>query len=189
MASCAEGDERAFQELVGRHQRWAYRFAWKMVRDSDAAWDVTQQAFLRVFKNVQSFRQDCSFSTWFRRIIYNLSIDYWRTMRRRTETEYQDEVAVDAQKADGHNGLCYRPLGPEKLARRKEVIQVLEEAMDTLSLEHRTAIVLREVEGLSYEEIAEVMECPRGTVMSRLHHARKKLVLALQEHGYHGSEV
>lgn len=189
MAACAKGDERAFSELVGRHQRWAYRFAWKMVRNSDAAWDVTQQAFLRVFNNVQSFRQDCSFSTWFRRILYNLSIDHWRTLRRRTETEYQDEVAVDDQKADGHNGLCYRPLGPEKLARRKEVIQVLEEAMDTLSMEHRTAIVLREVEGLSYEEIAEVMECPRGTVMSRLHHARKKLVAALQEHGYQGSEV
>ena len=189
MASCAEGDERAFEELVNRHQRWAYRFSWRMVRNNDAAWDITQQAFVRVYQNVQSFRQDCSFSTWFKRILYNLSIDYWRTVHRRTETEYQDEIAIDNVKADGHDGLCYRPLSPEKLARRKEVAQVLEDAMEKLSHEHRTIIVLREVEGLSYEEIAEVMACPRGTVMSRLHHARKKLVQALQSAGYQGTEV
>ncbi len=189
MAACANGEERAFQVLVERHQRWAYRFAWKMVRNSDAAWDVTQQAFMRVFHNLHNFRQDCLFSTWFRRILFNLAIDYWRSLRRRTELEYQDEISSESQMAEGHNGLCYRPLSPEKTARRKEVMQVLEQAMDTLSMEHRTAIYLREIEGLSYEEIAEVMDCPRGTVMSRLHHARKKLVLALQEHGYHGTEV
>lgn len=189
MASCAEGDERAFEELVNRHQRWAYRFAWRMVRNTDAAWDITQQGFVRVYQNVQSFRQDCSFPTWFKRILYNLSIDYWRTVHRRTETEYQDEIAVDTVKADGHDGLCYRPLSPEKLARRKEVAQVLEDAMDTLSHEHRTIIILREVEGLSYDEIAEVMACPRGTVMSRLHHARKKLVKALASAGYQSTEV
>ncbi len=187
IGAAANGDERAFQKLVLRHKNWSYGFVLKTVRDPEAAWDITQEAFVRVYKNLANFRMESSFNTWFHRILYNLCIDHWRRTGRRIQLEYNDGIAVVGRGLGVAGG--YDITSPERNTRRQEVVSLLEEALEMLSLEHRTAIILREVEGLSYEEIAGVIGCPKGTVMSRLHHARKKIVAYLKKHGYDSAEI
>ncbi|MBU1239176.1 sigma-70 family RNA polymerase sigma factor [Myxococcota bacterium] len=187
IGAAAEGDETAFQHLVKRHRSWAFGFVLKTVRDPEAAGDILQEAFVRVFKNLAKFRMESSFNTWFHRILYNLCIDYWRRSGRRIHMEYDDSLAFDGKGVGTAGG--YDATSPERNNRRKEVVGILEQALDSLSLEHRTAILLREVEGLSYEEIADIIDCPKGTVMSRLHHARKKIVSFMKRYGYVSSEI
>ncbi|MBN2722820.1 MAG: sigma-70 family RNA polymerase sigma factor [Deltaproteobacteria bacterium] len=183
----SNGDQLAFQYLVKRHNGWAYGFVLKTVRNPEAAWDITQEGFVRVFKNLSEFRQESSFSTWFHRILYNLCIDHWRRTGRRIEVEYQDVLSSGDTGPSGGRGHIFKT--PEKALRHTEIVHLLEEALGELSFEHRTIVVLREIDGLSYEEIAEVTGCPRGTVMSRLHHARKNIVQHLKRHGYVSSEI
>ena len=183
----AKGDEHAFKALVDRHGRWAYGFVMRNVHNPDTAWDITQDAFVRVFKNLDSFRQESSFGTWFRRILYNLCIDYWRKNKKHNALEYMDELSVKSEA--GKYAVQKPDATPEQNSTRKEAVILLEEAVATLSVEHKTVITLREIEGKSYEEIAEIMNCPKGTVMSRLYHARKKIVEYMSRNGYTTPEL
>jgi RNA polymerase sigma-70 factor, ECF subfamily len=185
----AEGDEMAFQHLVKRHNRWAYGFVLKTIRNPESAWDITQEAFVRVFKNLTTFRKESSFNTWFHRILYNLCIDHWRKYGRRIHLEYQDYLSFSGAGVSKGIGQHLKDYNPEKNSRRNEVMVLLEKGIESLSLEQRTVLVLREIEGLSYDEISSVIDCPKGTVMSRLHHARKKIISFMKEHGYNSSEI
>jgi RNA polymerase sigma-70 factor, ECF subfamily len=187
IGAAAVGDEIAFQHLVKRHRNWAYGFVLKTVRNPEVAADILQEAFIRVFKNLAKFRMESSFNTWFHRILYNLCIDHWRRSGRRFHMEYNDSLSVDGKGVGVAGG--YDITNPERNVRRIEVVKLLDEAMATLSLEHRTCIILREVEGLSYDEIADVIDSPKGTVMSRLHHARKKIITHMKRAGYVSSEI
>ena len=177
-----EGDPEAFRALVVRYQRKAYGVALGIVKDPDLAWDVAQEAFLRVHQHLAEFKGDAAFSTWVLRIASNLSIDALRRERqaRRSAIEDVPETAL----AEGADGVLATSLGvnPQETVLRRELAGRMTEALATLPEAHRTILVLRELEGLSYEELAERLGIPRGTVMSRLFHARKKMQALLQDY-------
>jgi RNA polymerase sigma-70 factor, ECF subfamily len=176
------GEKDAFRALVVRYQRKVYAVALGIVKDPDLAWDVSQEAFVRVHRSLGEFKGDSAFSTWLFRITTHLAIDTVRKER----TSRKDDVD-DVQEADlegGGEGILATRLGtdPRQNALRRELAEKIQEALATLPEKHRTILVLREVEGLSYEELAERLGIHKGTVMSRLFHARKKMQAALREY-------
>lgn len=176
----AKGDARAFRELVGRHQRKAHAVAYGIVRNAEDAREVTQDAFMRVYRHLNDFEGQASFSTWLYRIVVNLSIDLIRRKAPgKKAVELDDRTELDGAP---HELLPYRgDRDPFVSLDRSRIVAAVQQCLDQLPEYHRTIIVLREVEGLSYEEIAEVMEVPKGTVMSRLFHARRKMQKLLHE--------
>jgi RNA polymerase sigma-70 factor (ECF subfamily) len=175
------GDHAAFQQLVERYQRKVYSVAYGMVRNPDDAMDMTQEAFIKAYKNLESFQGSASFYTWIYRITVNLCIDHIRRHRRVQTVDYDDKFRHDEDDVLDGADLLPSSMGgnPAKELGRKELAEQLQRALDSLSPNHRTAILLREVQGLSYEEMAEAMNINKGTVMSRLHHARKNMQAAL----------
>lgn len=162
------GDRRAFAKLVDAYQQRVYAIAYGIVRERDDAWDVAQEAFVKAYQNLSRFEGTSAFYTWLYRITYNVSIDHVRDRARRQSP--RDEPETVHERATGAG-----PEHPEQVSDRKELAAVLRAAMQQLSEKHRAIIVLREVEGLSYEEMAEVLGISKGTVMSRLFHARQNL--------------
>ena len=180
VARCQRGDHRAFRVLVDKYQRRAYGIAMGILRNPDDARDAAQEAFIKVFRNVDGFKGDSSFYTWLYRIVVNVCIDHIRKHKKARNIEYDETFRRRDEIEEFPLTANTRAMQPGVAHEVKELNGVLEEALARLSENHRTIILLREVEGLSYEEIAEVMDCHLGTVMSRLHHARKNLQLALK---------
>ena len=176
------GESEAFRALVVRHQRKVYAVARGIVKDRDLAWDVAQEAFVRVHQNLGTFMGDSSFSTWVLRIATHLAIDAVRRERASAKDDI-DEVR-EADLAGGGEGILATALGndPQANALRKEMLGKIQEALDQLPEKHRTILVLREVEGLSYDELAERLGLHKGTVISRLFHARKKMQALLRDY-------
>jgi RNA polymerase sigma-70 factor (ECF subfamily) len=174
-----KGDQRAFRELVERHQRRAFAIALALVRDEQDAREVVQEAFLRVYRGLDAFHGGSTFFTWLYRIVTNLAIDLIRKPARRdAELDETRELHDEAQipllsRIDGAD--------PLDVVRRREIGARIRHALDALPPYHRGVIVMREIEGLSYEEMAEVMNVSKGTIMSRLFHARQKLQRALAD--------
>jgi RNA polymerase sigma-70 factor, ECF subfamily len=173
------GDKEAFRQLVERHQRRAFSIAMGLVRDESDARELVQDAFLRVYKNIGTFQGQSSFFTWLYRIITNLSIDLIRKPGR--QVAELDETKQDGADPNKDFPFLSRIDGsdPADVVRRTEIAARLKEALAALPDYHRGVILMREVEGLSYEEMAEAMGVSKGTIMSRLFHARQKLQKAL----------
>jgi RNA polymerase sigma-70 factor (ECF subfamily) len=182
VARAQKGDMGAFRQLVERHERRAMAHAMALVRDENDARELVQDAFVRVFKNLAGFEGQSSFYTWLYRIVTNLGIDLMRRPGRKT-TEL-DEARLGPE--DGAT-LDFPLLGhvdgsdPMAMVRRREIAARIQAALDALPPYHRAVILLREIDGLSYEEMAEVLEVSKGTIMSRLFHARQKLQRALAD--------
>jgi RNA polymerase sigma-70 factor, ECF subfamily len=172
------GDSGAFRLLVERHQRRVFAIALGLVRDEQDAREIAQEAFLRVHKGLSQFHGGSSFFTWLYRIVTNLSIDLMRKPSRR-EAELHFALEVD----DGESPLlpAASDADPFDVVRRGQLSTRIQEALAQLPPYHRGVILMREVEGLSYEEMAEAMQVSKGTIMSRLFHARKKLQRALSD--------
>jgi RNA polymerase sigma-70 factor (ECF subfamily) len=175
-----QGDATAFRELVQRHQRRAYAVALGMVHDPDDARDVCQEAFLKVHKNLATFEGEAQFFTWLYRIVANLCIDHLRK-RRGMKVEFDDALANDDP---DEAGISPQRTGfdPARALADKELRAQIMAALDKLSPAHRSVLVMREVDGLSYQEMADLMKCSIGTIMSRLFHARKKMQTMLLEY-------
>lgn len=165
------GDGGAFRELVERHRRRAFAIAIGLVRDEEDASEIVQEAFFRVYRGLPAFNGAASFFTWLYRIVKNLSIDL---MRR---PAWQRELALE--EVDAGFDACLDEADPGDMLRRREIAERIEAALEALPPYHRGVILMREVEGMSYEEMAEAMGVSKGTIMSRLFHARKKLQRAL----------
>jgi RNA polymerase sigma-70 factor (ECF subfamily) len=176
------GDTEAFRALVVRYQRKVYAVALGIVKDPDLAWDVAQEAFVRVHQHLGEFKGDSTFSTWVLRIGSHLAIDSLRKERASSKQDIDDVNEADVQ--GGGEGILATALGndPQQNALRRELAGKMTEALAQLPEKHRTILVLREVEGLSYEELAERLGIHKGTVMSRLFHARKKMQALLREY-------
>ncbi len=173
------GDREAFRSLVQRHQRRAFAIAMALVRDENDANELVQDAFLRVYKNLGNFQGQSSFFTWLYRIITNLSIDLIRKPGR--QLAELNDGRHDAEEVNEEFPFLSRIDGadPSDVVRRQEIASRLKTALEALPEYHRGVILMREVEGLSYEEMAEAMGVSKGTIMSRLFHARQKLQRAL----------
>lgn len=180
------GDRKAFGQLVELYQRRVYAIAFGILRSREDAWDAAQEAFVKAYKNLDRFEGTSAFYTWLYRITYNLSIDHLRAKKRRDTVDLDENRKLEsALKKAGHTVADH----PDDVADRKELHRVLQDAMSKLSDKHRAIIVLREVEGLSYEEMADVLGISKGTVMSRLFHARKNLQALLRPYVSGGDDV
>ncbi len=171
----------AFRKLVDRHQRRAFAIAVGLVRDENDAREIVQEAFLRVYKGIATFEGGSSFFTWLYRIVTNLAIDLMRKPGRKGAE--LDEARDVSDEAEGDFALVSRIDGadPVDVMRRKEMSGRIAAALQALPPYHRAVIIMREVDGLSYEEMAEAMSVSKGTIMSRLFHARQKMQKALAD--------
>ncbi|HLL21244.1 MAG TPA: sigma-70 family RNA polymerase sigma factor [Kofleriaceae bacterium] len=168
-----KGDRDAFKTLFERYHRRAYSLAFGVLRHPDDALDVVQDAFIKAHKYLDKFEGNSSFYTWLYRIVMNLAIDHLRK-RRRVKPVELDEARLE-EGAD--SALIPRILGsnPSRALMDKRIRARIDQALDELSENHRAVLVMRELEGLSYEEMAQTMGCSKGTIMSRLFHARKNM--------------
>ncbi len=180
IAQAQTGDRQAFRKLVERHQRRAFAIAVGLVRDENDARELVQDAFLRVYRNLGTFQGTSSFFTWLYRIITNLSIDLIRKPGRQVGDPEGRDID-ESQEADFPLVSRVDGADPVDVVRRREIAGRLQHALDQLPEYHRGVILMREVEGMSYEEMAEAMSVSKGTIMSRLFHARQKLQRALSD--------
>ena len=174
------GDEKAFRTLMERYRRKVFSIAYGMVHNPEAAYDISQEVFIKVFRYLGSFQGTSSFYTWLYRISVNLSID-WLRKQGRTSLDFDDSLL--RREPDGAEALVVPKLqdgDPFKALDRKELREQIAKAFESLSEKHRAVLLLREVEGLSYDEIARALKIHKGTVMSRLHHARRNLQRVLR---------
>jgi RNA polymerase sigma-70 factor, ECF subfamily len=175
---CKENDREAFRELVERYQRKAVAIALGMLHDREDALEVAQEAFAKVFTSIKHFKEEASFYTWLYRIVTNLAIDRQRQKNRqplleREEPDEGDNDRINSLPSDSSDD-------PYEQVKDQELRNRIRAAVDELTPAHKAVILLREVEGLSYEEISDILQCSRGTVMSRLHYARKRLQSCLK---------
>jgi RNA polymerase sigma-70 factor (ECF subfamily) len=152
-----------------------------VVKNEEDALDVVQEAFVKVHRNIDKFQGSSSFYTWLYRIVMNASIDQVRRKSKRRDLEFDETVARGEEEIAGDGAIVPRLAdgNPGQSALRKELAGAIDAALQTLSESHRAVIVLREIEGMSYEEMSEVLGVPKGTIMSRLFHARRNLQAAL----------
>lgn len=172
-----EGDVQALEELVRFYQDRVFRLAYGLLQDPEDALDVTQEAFLRVHQSIGRFAGKSAFFTWLYRIVVNLCHDTRRKKARRRH-EFSLDQAIEEREEAGDPPLELADLqgiAPDEASADLELEMKVREAMESLPEKHRTTLLLREVEGLSYEEIAEATDVNIGTVMSRLHYARKRM--------------
>ncbi|WP_454764469.1 RNA polymerase sigma factor RpoE [Cupriavidus campinensis] len=173
-----QGDKRAFELLVAKYHRKIIRLISRLVRDPAEVEDVAQDAFIKAYRALPQFRGDSAFYTWLYRIAVNTAKNYLATQARRPEASSD----IDAEEAETFaDGEQLRDINtPESMLHTRQVAETVNRAMEALPEELRTAITLREIEGLSYEEIAEAMGCPIGTVRSRIFRAREAIAEKLR---------
>jgi RNA polymerase sigma-70 factor (ECF subfamily) len=167
------GDEEAFGELVKMYHQRVYNLAYGMVNNAEDAAELAQQTWVKVWNKLGSFKEDAKFFTWVYRVASNTGLDFLRHRARLREDVLLDgvEPAVDP---DLDRAASQNPRPDRELAQ-SEIREMFEKSLESLSPDHRTALILREVDGLSYEEIAKITGCRKGTVMSRIFYARKKM--------------
>lgn len=172
------GDQQAFDVLVRKYQRKLGRLLSRFIRDAAEVEDVTQEAFIKAYRALPSFRGESAFYTWLYRIGINTAKNYLVAQGRRapTSTGFDSEEAETFEDGDQLRDINT----PESVLHSKQIGETVDAAMEALPEELRTAIVLREIEGLSYEEIAQVMNCPIGTVRSRIFRAREAVAAKLR---------
>jgi RNA polymerase sigma-70 factor (ECF subfamily) len=175
------GDSAAFRALFDKYHRRAFAVAMGVVKNEDDALDAVQNAFVKVHKNIHKFQGSSSFYTWLYRIVMNVSIDHVRKTSRRKTLDFDERALHEESEVAGDGALVphVTNANPGKAVLRRELGEAIQAALAELPEHHRAVIVLREVEGMSYEEMAEALEVPKGTIMSRLFHARKKMRVAL----------
>jgi len=175
------GDSDAFRALFDKYHRRAFAVAMGVVKNEDDALDAVQDAFVKVHKNIHKFQGSSSFYTWLYRIVMNVSIDHVRRTSRRKSLDFDERALHEESEVAGDGALLPRVTNanPGKAALRAELGSAIQAALEELPEHHRAVIVLREIEGMSYEEMAEALQVPKGTIMSRLFHARKKMQVAL----------
>jgi len=178
VARAQRGDKQAFELLVEKYQRKLARLLSRFIRDPAEVEDVTQEAFIKAYRALPAFRGDSAFYTWLYRIGINTAKNYLMAMGRRAPTSTE----VEAEEAEGYEeGEQLRDINtPESLLLSKEIAQTVNRTIEGLPEELRTAIQMREIEGMSYEDIAKAMDCPIGTVRSRIFRAREAIAEQLR---------
>jgi RNA polymerase sigma-70 factor (ECF subfamily) len=173
---CLRNDERAARELVERFERPVFSLVYRMVRDRELAEDLTQEVFVRTFNNLRRYDRSYKFSSWLFKIAYNLTVDHLRKKRVKTISMHGSPDAVTAERQEATSlTLESGEEAPDEVLEARELAGALEEAIAKLRPEYRTAILLRHVEDRPYEEIADIMDVPLGTVKTYIFRARREL--------------
>ena len=173
-----KGDMTAFEELVARHRDKIYARAYSMMRNEEDAIDLSQEAWVKGWQRLGQFHGESSFGTWMTRIVINLCLDQLRKQKRQ-RAESVEEMVEESGGVERHMPVV--TVNPTAGLERNELRQRIDRALSQLSYEHRTVLVLHEFEELEYKEIAKVMQCSIGTVMSRLFYARRKMAALLAD--------
>lgn len=185
IARSQHGDIEAFNQLIEWYQQSMYGTAYRIINDYDIASDITQDAFIAAFKSIQTYRGGTSFRAWLLRISSNTAIDYWRSLQRRSATS----LDTLADEHDTHPSSALETLAsigpennPEELILTQELQETIQRGLAQLPMEQRAVIVLYDIQGLSYEEVAQATDTALGTVRSRISRGRAKLREYLQAH-------
>ena len=178
VAKAQKGDMLAFEELVARHRDKIYARAYSMMRNEEEALDLSQEAWVKAWQRLVQFQGDSSFATWMTRIVINLCLDQIRRQKRH-RTESIEELDEDSGGVERQ--MPPVTFNPTERLERGELRKRIDAAMSKLSHEHRTVLVLHEFEEMEYKEIARVMGCSIGTIMSRLFYARRRLAVLLAD--------
>ncbi len=168
-----DGDMAAFETLVRHYRNDVFALSYHFVRNREDAWDLSQEVFIKAYRALSRFRGEAGFKTWLLRIAANHAKDFLKKKRLEI-VPFNDALNADAESVGAD---------PGRRLEMTELGQAIDGAVAELPVKQRTAFILREFEDMSYQEMAEVMQCSMGTVMSRLHHARKKLQQALKKKG------
>lgn len=168
------GDVDAFEQLIGQHEKRVFNYAYRLTGNREDASDIAQEAFIRVYTSLSEFRGDASFTTWLYRIVHNACLDEIRKRQRQKFTSIDEPVALGDDQPLGKQ-LPGTEDGPEQALERVEIQRAVQESIQTLDEEFRAVIVMREIQGHSYNEIADALQINLGTVKSRLNRARTAL--------------
>lgn len=180
VARCQAGDAAAFGELVTHYRNKVFATIYNVTRNEQDAWDLSQEAFLKAWRNIASFKGQSSFFTWLYRIAMNVTID--RLRRKQIESGIEFDETLGLGDIEPGSPTLPRPVpAPSQHLQNREIQARIDAAIAKLPPDHRLVIILREIDGLSYEEIATAAKCSVGTVMSRLFYARKKLQILLHD--------
>jgi RNA polymerase sigma-70 factor, ECF subfamily len=177
---CQAGDTGAFDELVTKYRSKVFSMIYGMVQNEQDAWDLAQEGFLKAWRSIHRFKCQSSFYTWLYRIMTNVTIDALRRKNFRSDAEFDDRIAPTEFEAGSRTTPASAPL-PDSSLERAEIRQRIELAISKLTPEHRAVIMMKEIQDLQYNEIADILGCSVGTVMSRLFYARKKLQTLLKD--------
>jgi RNA polymerase sigma-70 factor (ECF subfamily) len=172
------GDMPAFEELVARHRDKLYARAYSMMRNEEEAIDLSQEAWVKGWQRLRQFQGESSFGTWMTRIVINLCLDQLRKQKRQRAESIE---VMDEESGGVERQMPVITVNPTAGLERAELRERIDRALGQLSYEHRTALALHEFEELEYKEIAKVMGCSIGTVMSRLFYARRKMAVLLAD--------
>jgi RNA polymerase sigma-70 factor (ECF subfamily) len=174
VSRCQQGDQEALKEIFDKYHKKVYRIAYGVVRQREEALDVVQEVFIKLFRSIKNFKGRSHFYTYLYRMVMNTAIDHKRKVGKQFMPSLDEEGSFqpsdDAEK------------GPERILLQKELEERVKLAMDKLPAEQKAALIFRDVEGLSYQEMAEAMGCSIGTVMSRLHYGRKRMQESLKDY-------
>jgi len=176
VAESKEGNTEAFEELIARHRDKIYARAFSMMRNEDEALDLSQEAWIKAWQRLKQFQGDSSFATWMTRIVINLCLDQIRRQKRKRAESIEQ---LDEELGGVERQMPVVTVNPTAGMERSELRKRIDEAMQKLSDAHRTVLILHEFEELEYKQIATVMGCSIGTVMSRLFYARRRLASLL----------
>jgi len=178
---CQAGNAEAFDELVVRYRTRVFGMIYNMVHSEQDAWDLAQDSFLKAWKSIKRFRRQSSFYTWIYRIVMNVTIDWLRKKQIKAGgAEFDDSIQL--KEVDPASKTSPKPDAlPSERMEQKEIRSEIDKAIAQLSPEHRAVILMKEIDGMQYHEIAEALGCSIGTVMSRLFYARKKLQNLLKD--------
>jgi RNA polymerase sigma-70 factor (ECF subfamily) len=174
ISRCQQGDQEALKEIYDKYHKKVYRIAYGVVRQREDALDIVQEVFIKLFRSIKNFQGRSHFYTYLYRMVMNTAIDHARKSGKKFASSLDEEGSFEP--SDGVEK------GPERVFLQKELEERVKRAMDKLPAEQKAALIFRDMEGLSYQEMAEAMGCSIGTVMSRLHYGRKKMQELLKDY-------
>jgi RNA polymerase sigma-70 factor (ECF subfamily) len=174
ISRCQQGDQEALKEIFDKYHKKVYRIAYGVVRHREEALDIVQEVFVKLFRSIKNFKGRSHFYTYLYRMVMNTAIDHSRKMGKQFVSSLDEEGSFEPSEEIEK--------GPERILLRKELEEKVKWAMDKLPTEQKVALLFREVEGLSYQEMADAMGCSIGTVMSRLHYGRKRMQELLKDY-------
>lgn len=176
---CKQGDIESFELLIKDYQQLAFNIAYRMLGNTEDAKDASQDAFIKIFKSIQSFKGNSSFSTWMYRIVSNTCLDELR--KRKKHQSYSYDNPIKTEDGEMNRNIPASENSPEEIINRKESQQLIQNAINKLSDQNKAVIVLRDIKGFSYEQISEILDCPEGTIKSRISRARVALKMILEK--------
>ncbi len=174
ISRCQQGDQEALKEIFDKYHKKVYRIAYGVVRQREEALDVVQEVFIKLFRSIKNFKGRSHFYTYLYRMVMNTAIDHARKAGKQFMSSLNEEGSFEPSDEVEK--------GPERILLQKELEERVKLAMDKLPAEQKAALIFRDVEGLSYQEMAEAMGCSIGTVMSRLHYGRKRMQESLKDY-------